>query len=1093
MEELRTVHYVAAQDPLANLKLRVTLTRLSAPRPRPGVTREQTPQAPASDAGASSRADAAPASGSAGGDAAGPQARPEQLRVVKTFAWQEKVYSKAELVAAQAQICAGRARGSQCSSPKRTAHFGSQSHIGPDRLLMLNFHAMFLMADLGDETTVAGSREKVLCVLRAHQDGTFDMTPGLSAPGQRHRFEDDHGGIYEYTVELASRAAAPCLERRAAKLAGAVAAQAAELRRAGGAMEHMPPPGPDGSAVRLVLMAELVAAAGFTRDRLFLEWQLHYDPDAWALQHSEQEGVSHVSQMTCYPPDPASDTPALWVAHFAHPVEAEWVARAPPRPGAWPRLLLQVCTYDGWDRATTEGYGWLSLDGRCPGSGTHYVDTWKPLGTRRDQQAAFFIGGSEELADMAYVGVPPGHAGGPLNKYGFKTQTSGSVRVHSVLQTGAPGGEAPRRAAPGRRAAAAPRQHRELSLAVVLERARSRLQEARGGEVAVREGVVSQRPLVTVQPADVAVDEGANAQLSVTATGLGPLRYQWFKDGKRLTVATSTSPLLVLVEVAPADAGSYHCQVTNKDGSAGSGKALLSVARVGRLQHATGSSDGAEQPTLASTLAKRSMVPRTLVRGGGLPYSPRLGSLGGGGSAAPSGAASPLRGSLASLTPLGRRPATASGSSGAGAGGDDAAPLLHGSAAAGGSSGSASPLRRSLGAGGGVGGWGPAALPARFHAHEKRPAGVLQPSRARQSAAMSDAAPGAAAAEQGAPASAQQEQAPEAAQEQPEVIPVPQVRSVSQQPRLLALCAARPSRSGGPERCRAPQAAAAAPPQPGRPKGRPSLGKEKAKQRVRAISLIQKHAGANAARAACCCSRASCRAAQKEGQKTKWIVDLVVRVDEEHRADTAGIVAESAALKRELADLQASAVAALAAEQARVAALQSQAEELAAEHAAMRESLLYAEGAAAAATADAAELASAVAAATEQDARARHALSHRSHELREALLSTSEALRAVGARDRRQRHATEVRLRDKERALAAERAALLEQQAAHAARDAALETLKLKYHLASLRIREMAQAAGGRPDAAAGRAAGGGGDQAGAGSAVGRGAPGAAS
>lgn len=49
--------------------------------------------------------------------------------------------------------------------------------------------------------------------------------------------------------------------------------------------------GPDGSAMRLVLMAELVAAAGFQHDRLYIEWQLHFDPELWILQHSEQEVV----------------------------------------------------------------------------------------------------------------------------------------------------------------------------------------------------------------------------------------------------------------------------------------------------------------------------------------------------------------------------------------------------------------------------------------------------------------------------------------------------------------------------------------------------------------------------------------------------------------------------------------------------------------------------------------------------------------------------------------------------------------------------------------------------------------------------------
>jgi hypothetical protein len=42
--------------------------------------------------------------------------------------------------------------------------------------------------------------------------------------------------------------------------------------------------------------------------------------------------------------------------------------------------LLQVKTYDLWDRSTTEGYGWLPVDCGTSGSGICYVDTWKPLG-----------------------------------------------------------------------------------------------------------------------------------------------------------------------------------------------------------------------------------------------------------------------------------------------------------------------------------------------------------------------------------------------------------------------------------------------------------------------------------------------------------------------------------------------------------------------------------------------------------------------------------------------------------------------------------------------------------------------------------------
>jgi hypothetical protein len=42
-------------------------------------------------------------------------------------------------------------------------------------------------------------------------------------------------------------------------------------------------------------------------------------------------------------------------------------------------------------------------------------------------------------------------------------------------------------------------------------------QEARGGEVVVREGLLVQPPTITAQPADATVDEGATVQLSVKA------------------------------------------------------------------------------------------------------------------------------------------------------------------------------------------------------------------------------------------------------------------------------------------------------------------------------------------------------------------------------------------------------------------------------------------------------------------------------------------------------------------------------------------------------------------------------------------------
>jgi hypothetical protein len=43
--------------------------------------------------------------------------------------------------------------------------------------------------------------------------------------------------------------------------------------------------------------------------------------------------------------------------------------------------------------------------------------------------------------------------------------------------------------------------------------------------------------------------------------GLEPLRYQWFKDDRKLSMATADSPNLIIAETSPIDVGSYYCQV----------------------------------------------------------------------------------------------------------------------------------------------------------------------------------------------------------------------------------------------------------------------------------------------------------------------------------------------------------------------------------------------------------------------------------------------------------------------------------------------------------------------------------------------------
>jgi hypothetical protein len=92
-------------------------------------------------------------------------------------------------------------------------------------------------------------------------------------------------------------------------------------------------------------------------------------------------------------------------------------------------------------------------------------------------------------------------------------------------------------------------------------------------------------PLITANPLDTTAHSGGTATLSVTATGNGPLTYQWFHGpygavndgpgGASLgggTVSGANTPVLTIAGIRYSDAGTalnytYHCTVTDSCGT----------------------------------------------------------------------------------------------------------------------------------------------------------------------------------------------------------------------------------------------------------------------------------------------------------------------------------------------------------------------------------------------------------------------------------------------------------------------------------------------------------------------------------------------
>jgi hypothetical protein len=87
---------------------------------------------------------------------------------------------------------------------------------------------------------------------------------------------------------------------------------------------------------------------------------------------------------------------------------------------------------------------------------------------------------------------------------------------------------------------------------------------------------VNTAPLIVTQPANQTVTVGQTASFSVTASGTGPLTYQWFKNGTAIGGATSTT--YTTPATVSGDSGSlFTVTVTNASGTVTSAPATLTV------------------------------------------------------------------------------------------------------------------------------------------------------------------------------------------------------------------------------------------------------------------------------------------------------------------------------------------------------------------------------------------------------------------------------------------------------------------------------------------------------------------------------------
>jgi hypothetical protein len=122
-------------------------------------------------------------------------------------------------------------------------------------------------------------------------------------------------------------------------------------------------------------------------------------------------------------------------------------------------------------------------------------------------------------------------------------------------------------------------------------------------------------PQFTQPPADVAACDGQSVQFAVAAQGIGPLAYQWYRDGVLLVdlppVSGATTPTLTIAPATAGDAGQYTAVVIDQCAAVSSAPAVLVVRPLTQIT---------TQPEGLSRCAGQSAVFQVAANGADLTY-----------------------------------------------------------------------------------------------------------------------------------------------------------------------------------------------------------------------------------------------------------------------------------------------------------------------------------------------------------------------------------------------------------------------------------------------------------------------------------------
>ncbi|KAG5284595.1 hypothetical protein AALO_G00028410 [Alosa alosa] len=299
----------------------------------------------------------------------------------------------------------------------------SEEFVKSSHVINSTVQIMHIMGDLGPPGRLGmKENEQVLCTIRADSNGVITIKPDFNNSKGPYRVETEgeRKEIWRLTLVNASAGISEEEKEREHRMYRDLYVRHRDyLNSLVGPDFEMPPIG----SLRLLINGEIVSAKGYEYDNLYIHFFLDLPNNWFGLPFEALSGVTQ----TCQTRTLGKDN----VAFFSYPFSFETFFRkenenedSQPK---WPVLYFKVLSLDYWQRYRTEGYGYLVIPS-APGYHSMTCQTWRPLqnGTVAELRR-FFIGGSPELEDNSYVRVPSTFKGERLSRFGFRTETTGSV------------------------------------------------------------------------------------------------------------------------------------------------------------------------------------------------------------------------------------------------------------------------------------------------------------------------------------------------------------------------------------------------------------------------------------------------------------------------------------------------------------------------------------------------------------------------------------------------------------------------------------------------------------------------------------------